>query len=113
MEILLKGFQVPIVLVGNKIDTRGLDVSNENLEEEVLPIMNDFKEVETCVECSAQNLVNVAEVFYFAQKAVLHPTTPLYDSREHVPRDNKALKCRNLGLEASMCQCIATNFQTQ
>ena len=28
--------------------------------------------------------VNVSEVFYFAQKAVLHPTAPLYDSREHV-----------------------------
>ena len=23
-------------------------------------------------------------MFYFAQKAVLHPTAPLYDSREHV-----------------------------
>jgi hypothetical protein len=27
--------------------------------------------------------LNVSEVFYFAQKAVLHPTAPLYDSREH------------------------------
>jgi len=26
----------------------------------------------------------VSEVFYFAQKAVLHPTAPLYDSREHI-----------------------------
>lgn len=26
----------------------------------------------------------MSEVFYFAQKAVLHPTAPLYDSREHV-----------------------------
>jgi len=43
-----------------------------------------IKEVETCVECSAKELLNVSEVFYFAQKAVLHPTAPLYDSREHV-----------------------------
>ena len=28
--------------------------------------------------------LNVSEVFYFAQKAVLHPTAPLYDSRDHV-----------------------------
>lgn len=42
------------------------------------------QEVETCVECSAKQLLNVSEVFYFAQKAVLHPTAPLYDSREHV-----------------------------
>ena len=42
------------------------------------------QEVETCVECSAKMSLNVSEVFYFAQKAVLHPTAPLYDSRDHV-----------------------------
>jgi hypothetical protein len=42
------------------------------------------QEVETCVECSAKTPLNVSEVFYFAQKAVLHPTAPLYDSRDHV-----------------------------
>ncbi len=36
------------------------------------------------MECSARLPLNVSEVFYFAQKAVLHPTAPLYDSREHV-----------------------------
>lgn len=35
------------------------------------------------MECSAALPLNVSEVFYFAQKAVLHPTAPLYDSREH------------------------------
>ncbi|KAI8899737.1 P-loop containing nucleoside triphosphate hydrolase protein [Globomyces pollinis-pini] len=78
------GRNVPVVLVGNKIDIRGLDVTNEGLEDQVMPIMNEFKEVETCVECSAKQPLNVSEVFYFAQKAVLHPTAPLYDSREHV-----------------------------
>lgn len=43
--------------------------------------------METCVECSSKQLLNVSEVFYFAQKAVLHPTAPLYDSREHVSFD--------------------------
>ena len=75
---------VPVVIVGNKIDIRGADMNNPQLEETILPLMSDFKEVETCVECSAKELVNIAEVFYFAQKAVLHPTGPLYDSREHV-----------------------------
>jgi hypothetical protein len=42
------------------------------------------QEIETVVECSARLPLNVSEVFYFAQKAVLHPTAPLYDSREHV-----------------------------
>ncbi|KND04037.1 small GTP-binding protein domain [Spizellomyces punctatus DAOM BR117] len=77
------GRNVPVVLVGNKIDVRGKDITNEALEEQIMPIMNEFKEVETCVECSAKQPLNVSEVFYFAQKAVLHPTAPLYDSREH------------------------------
>ena len=29
-------------------------------------------------QCSAKDLQNVSELFYFAQKAVLHPTAPLY-----------------------------------
>ncbi|EIN12642.1 mitochondrial Rho GTPase [Punctularia strigosozonata HHB-11173 SS5] len=78
------GVNVPVILVGNKIDLRGGEVTNEALEEEILPIMNEFKEVETCIECSAKLTLNVSEVFYFAQKAVLHPTAPLYDSRDHV-----------------------------
>jgi len=30
-------------------------------------------------QCSAKTLQNVSEMFYYAQKAVLHPTTPLYN----------------------------------
>lgn len=30
-------------------------------------------------QCSARNLRNISELFYYAQKAVLHPTAPLYD----------------------------------
>lgn len=73
-----------MVLVGNKIDTRAFTTSNETLEQLIAPIMNDFKEVESCVECSSKEGLNISEVFYFAQKAVLHPMAPLYDSREHV-----------------------------
>jgi GTPase SAR1 family protein len=39
----LKKKQVPAVLVGNKIDLRGNDVANQSLEDEVIPIMNEFK----------------------------------------------------------------------
>jgi len=93
--------QIPIVLVGNKLDLRSTfqlsEVDEDNtLQDRIMPIMNEFKvfkslninkmvqEVETCIECSAKQPINVAEVFYFAQKSVLHPTAPLYDSREHV-----------------------------
>eukprot|EP01134_Creolimax_fragrantissima_P007777 CFRG7777T1 len=75
--------QTPVILVGNKIDLRGNDNVNRDLEENVMPIMVKYKEVETCVECSAKSLLNLSEVFYFAQKAVLHPTAPLYDTRDH------------------------------
>lgn len=40
--------------------------------------MEDYPEVESCVECSAKTLHNISEMFYYAQKAVLHPTAPLY-----------------------------------
>ncbi|XP_071317872.1 mitochondrial Rho GTPase 2 isoform X2 [Trachinotus anak] len=50
--------------------------------ETILPIMNQFSEIETCVECSAKNLKNISELFYYAQKAVLHPTAPLYDPED-------------------------------
>ncbi len=45
------------------------------------------QEVETCVECSARLFLNVHEVFYFAQKAVLYPTAVLYDSVNKVQLD--------------------------
>ncbi|WVR09232.1 mitochondrial Rho GTPase 1 [Kwoniella sp. DSM 27419] len=89
-----EGINVPVILVGNKIDLRGGEVTNQGLEDEIAPIMREFKEVETVVECSALLPLNVSEVFYFAQKAVLHPTAPLYDSREHTlkPKCLEALK---------------------
>lgn len=37
------GFQVPVILVGNKIDLRGGQVTNQGLEDEIAPIMREFK----------------------------------------------------------------------
>lgn len=92
----------PVVLVGNKIDLidystidvswqhtvylmQSIDLnSNYFLDylQNVLGIMEDFPEVESCVECSAKTLHNISEMFYYAQKAVLHPTAPLYSMEE-------------------------------
>ncbi|XP_029140570.1 mitochondrial Rho GTPase 2 isoform X2 [Protobothrops mucrosquamatus] len=69
--------RIPIILVGNKSD-----LHTGSSMETILPIMNQFSEIETCVECSAKNLKNISELFYYAQKAVLHPTAPLYDPEE-------------------------------
>uniref|UniRef100_A0AAQ5YE42 Mitochondrial Rho GTPase n=1 Tax=Amphiprion ocellaris TaxID=80972 RepID=A0AAQ5YE42_AMPOC len=66
-------YWVPLILVGNKSDL----VEHSSMET-ILPIMNQYSEIETCVECSAKNLKNISELFYYAQKAVLHPTGPLY-----------------------------------
>ncbi|KAJ8344717.1 hypothetical protein SKAU_G00289100 [Synaphobranchus kaupii] len=72
-----KAKKLPIILVGNKSDLR-----SGSAMESILPIMNRFSEIETCVECSAKNLKNISELFYYAQKAVLHPTAPLYDPED-------------------------------
>lgn len=37
------GVNVPVILIGNKIDLRGGEVTNEALEDEIIPIMNEFK----------------------------------------------------------------------
>lgn len=67
----------PIVLVGNKID-----LIEYSTIDSVLAIMEDYPEIESCVECSAKTLHNISEMFYYAQKAVLHPTSPLYIMEE-------------------------------
>eukprot|EP00127_Corallochytrium_limacisporum_P002507 Clim_evm64s128 gene=Clim_evmTU64s128 len=87
---------VSIVLVGNKIDTRAEnDNGDDFLEEMVLPVLNEYREVETCIECSAKTLMNISEVFYYAQKAVLHPTAPLYDAANHLLKEEcRSALCR-------------------
>jgi Ras family protein T1 len=44
--------------------------------------MDEYPQVETCIECSALELKNISELFYYAQKAVLHPTAPLFSHDE-------------------------------
>ncbi|XP_038632278.1 mitochondrial Rho GTPase 1-A isoform X2 [Scyliorhinus canicula] len=83
-----KDSRMPLILVGNKSDL----VEHSSMEA-ILPIMNQYTEIETCVECSAKNLKNISELFYYAQKAVLHPTGPLYcpEEKEMKPACVKAL----------------------
>ncbi|VFQ61129.1 unnamed protein product [Cuscuta campestris] len=76
----------------------------------MLPIMQQFREIETCIECSAYKLIQilchylqqpeaddylqVSEVFYYGQKSVLRPTAPLFDQEAQTlrPRCVRALK---------------------
>lgn len=90
---------VPIILVGNKIDLRGGIAdprASENMEAFIKPIMDNYREVEVCIECSAKTVSNIPEVFYFAQKAVLHPTSPLYNVDTHQLTDGAAAALRRI-----------------
>ncbi|XP_060219130.1 mitochondrial Rho GTPase 1-like [Lycium barbarum] len=85
--------RVPVVVVGCMLDKR--DEQNQvSLEQVMSPIMQQFREIETCIECSAYKHIQIPEVFYYAQKAVLHPTAPLFDQEAQTlkPRCVRALK---------------------
>ncbi|KAK8564861.1 hypothetical protein V6N13_020000 [Hibiscus sabdariffa] len=85
--------KVPVIVVGCKLDLRD-DQQQVSLEQVMSPIMQQFREIETCIECSAYKHIQIPEVFYYAQKAVLHPTGPLFDQETQTlkPRCVRALK---------------------
>ncbi|XVF06106.1 hypothetical protein REPUB_Repub06bG0019500 [Reevesia pubescens] len=85
--------KVPVIVVGCKLDLRD-DQQQVSLEQVMSPIMQQFREIETCIECSAHKHIQIPEVFYYAQKAVLHPTGPLFDQESQTlkPRCVRALK---------------------
>ncbi|XP_048479475.1 mitochondrial Rho GTPase isoform X1 [Plutella xylostella] len=73
----------PVILVGNKIDL--IDYS---IIDNIWDIAEEYPEVDCCIECSAKTLMNVSEMFYNAQKAVLHPIGPLYSIEEQELTEN-------------------------
>ncbi|GLT90297.1 hypothetical protein SLE2022_082390 [Rubroshorea leprosula] len=85
--------KVPVIVVGCKLDLRD-EQQQVSLEQVMSPIMQQFREIETCIECSAFKHIQIPEVFYYAQKAVLHPTGPLFDQESQTlkPRCVRALK---------------------
>ncbi|GLT36319.1 hypothetical protein SLA2020_107050 [Shorea laevis] len=85
--------KAPIVVVGCKLDLRD-ERQPMSLEHVMGPIMQQYREIETCIECSSATLIQVPDVFYYAQKAVLHPTAPLFDQQRQClkPRCVRALK---------------------
>ncbi|KAJ8959991.1 hypothetical protein NQ318_009426 [Aromia moschata] len=76
----------PVVLVGNKID-----LVEYSTIDGIFEIMEEFSEIETCIECSSKTLKNISEMFYYAQKAVLHPTAPIYS----VEKGDLTEACKN------------------
>jgi GTPase SAR1 family protein len=56
------GVSLPVVLVANKSDLGSEREAKRALTEEMIPVMHEFKEVESCVRCSAKERFNVNEV---------------------------------------------------
>jgi len=92
-ELRRMGVTVPIILVGARQDL-GPEQEKQSLQQVIAPLMLQFKEVEACLECSAKRLQFVEDVFYYALKAVIHPTGPLFDTHtsQLKPACIKALK---------------------
>ncbi|RLV93106.1 Mitochondrial Rho GTPase 1 [Spathaspora sp. JA1] len=77
------GVNIPIILCANKSDTiqPKTSLKTQNLDEFV-PLINEFKEIEAGIRCSAKNNYNVVEAFYLCQRAVTHPISPIFDAKE-------------------------------
>ncbi|ORY61237.1 EF hand associated-domain-containing protein [Pseudomassariella vexata] len=76
------GVNVPVVLCANKSDLNGGNNTPQAVEEEMLPVMNEFREIDSCIRSSAREHHNVNETFFLCQKAVTHPIAPLFDYKE-------------------------------
>ncbi|KAH7175796.1 mitochondrial Rho GTPase 1 [Dactylonectria macrodidyma] len=88
------GVNVPVVLCANKSELSGQATTPQVVEEEMLPVMSEFREIDSCIRTSARDHRNVNEAFFLCQKAVTHPIAPLFDYKEgHLkPACVKALK---------------------
>lgn len=75
------GVNLPVVICANKSDLENAATKLQT-SEEFMPLINEFKEIEACVRCSAKTNVNVVEAFYLCQRAVTHPISPIFDSKE-------------------------------
>ena len=73
------GINMPVILCATKSD---LNSSNKVITDEMLPVMNEFKEIDSCIRTSAKENFNINEMFFLCQKAVTHPIAPLFDSKE-------------------------------
>lgn len=77
------GVNVPVVLCANKSDVSPNGASTAQIiNDEMLPLLAEFKEIDSCIRTSAREHHNINEAFFLCQKAVTHPIAPIYDSKE-------------------------------
>lgn len=56
--VITEQVKVPVIVVGCKLDLRD-DEHPLSLEQVMSPIMQQFREIETCIECSALKQIQV------------------------------------------------------
>lgn len=78
------GVNLPVILCANKSDLVQTSTSKQVMDEEMLPVMSEWKEIDSCIRTSAREHHNVNEAFFLCQKAVTHPIAPLFDAKESV-----------------------------
>ena len=76
------GVNLPVVLCANKSDLVTSTTRKQVVEEEMLPVMSEWKEIDSCIRTSAREHYNVNEAFFLCQKAVTCPVAPLFDAKE-------------------------------
>lgn len=76
------GVNLPVVVCANKCDLAPREDHSRAIADELVPIIQEFKEIESCIRSSAKNHFNVNQTFYLCQRAVTHPLAPLFDSKE-------------------------------
>ncbi|KAI9890449.1 MAG: ERMES complex Ca(2+)-binding regulatory GTPase gem1 [Vezdaea aestivalis] len=76
------GVNVPVVLCANKADLAPKTSTAQVVADEMLPVMAEFKEIDSCIRTSAKEHKNIVETLFLCQKAVTHPIAPLFDSKE-------------------------------
>ncbi|KAL8766077.1 MAG: hypothetical protein Q9209_007043 [Squamulea sp. 1 TL-2023] len=76
------GVNVPVVLCASKSDQSANTPTDQVVEDEMLPVMSEFKEIDSCIRTSAREHHNINEVFFLCQKAVTDPIAPLFDSKD-------------------------------
>jgi Ras family protein T1 len=71
--------KVPVIFVGNKVDLR-----SSSADTEMTNILNhyflDYNQLQMGIECSPKVYLNLIDVIVSAQRTVLYPIAPLYDS---------------------------------
>lgn len=78
------GINMPVVLSATKSDLQSHNNSAKVINDELLPLMNEFKEIDSCIRTSARENLNINETFFLCQRAVTHPIAPLFDSKEGI-----------------------------